>query len=139
MEAMDKNEIYEALKNDGAKLKAINFYTIEQLQEIYNDRFEPATNSNSENDEDRATEDHSDHHHEEPNGDKLNDGEGEYNYDRATEEKQDAEDAEIEIRTLVFDRGGWSNELKSSYAPGIYRPASVEEFLILKEYAKEIL
>lgn len=105
MENMDKNEIYEALKNDGAKLKAVNFYTVEQLQDIYQDRFEHIP---TENNDSPAIDNPADPIYE-------------------------------EIRTLVFDRGGWCNELNTSYAPGIYRPATVEEFQVLKKYAKEIL
>ena len=138
MEAMDKNEIYEALKNDGAKLKAINFYTVEQLQEIYRDRFEPAPDDNATNSENRATADYADFHHEEPNADKLNDGEDEYSHVSETKEENDESEI-IEIRTLVFDRGGWCNELNTSYVPGIYRPSTVKEFQILKKYAKEVL
>ena len=36
---MDKTAIYEALRADGARLKAINFYTEEQLSDLYAERF----------------------------------------------------------------------------------------------------
>lgn len=141
---MDKNELYDALKNDGAKLKLINFYTQEQLQEIYDERF-----GDFDNDLDGAvnTED-VEEYHEEPNTEKLNDEDYFHQDDPPTSPDDNDLDgdfndleqpAEVEIRTLMFDRGGWCDKLGKSYAPGIYRPATVEEFVILKEYAKEIL
>ena len=97
----NKKKLYEMLRADGAKLKAMNFYTIEQLRDIYFDRFGV-----------------------------------EYTVSGSNET---SETADTEIRTLVFDRGGWCNELKTSYAMGIYRPATVEEYAILKQYAVEVL
>jgi hypothetical protein len=145
---MDKNELYNTLKDDGAKLKAINFYTPEQLQEIYDERFgdfkgnlDDATGSSGEAEE----------HHEEPNTEKLNDCDELHSNEEPTKPEYSFYDAvlkhnfaapndePVEIRTLMFDRGGWCEALGKSYAPGIYRPATVEEFVILKEYAKEIL
>ena len=98
---IDKKELYELLRADGAKLKAINFYTVEQLRDAYFDRFgvEYTISGNNET----------------------------------------SETADTEIRTLVFDRGGWCNELKTSYAMGIYRPATAEEYAVLKKYASKVL
>ena len=36
---LTKQEIYDSLKNDGAKLRAINFTTKDELVEMYKDRF----------------------------------------------------------------------------------------------------
>lgn len=144
---MDKNELYNTLKDDGAKLKAINFYTPEQLQEIYDERFgdfkgnlDDATGASGEAEE----------YHEEPNTEKLNDCD-EYHHndtptmpessylDGAIDNSYQTHEEEVQIHTLLFDRGGWCEALGKSYAPGIYRPATIEEFEVLKNYAKEIL
>lgn len=143
---MDKNELYNTLKDDGAKLKAINFYTPEQLQEIYDERF---GDFNGNLDSATNTSDSTEEYHEEPNTEKLNDCD-EYHHndtptmpessylDGAIDNSYQAEE-EVQIHTLLFDRGGWCEALGKSYAPGIYRPATIEEFVILKDYAREIL
>lgn len=104
---IDKKELYELLRADGAKLKAINFYTVEQLRDAYFDRFgvEYAVTGNNNTDENANAD----------------------------------ENIDSEIRTLVFDRGGWCDELKTSYAMGIYRPATAEEYAVLKKYASKVL
>lgn len=97
---MEKITIYEALKTDGAKLKPSNFYSQEQLKDMYVERFgeEPQTK--------------------EPES-----------------EIQQEQLKEIEIRTLFFSNGGWCKELERSFSQGYYRPASVNEYKILKKYA----
>lgn len=112
---IDKKELYELLRADGAKLKAINFYTVEQLRDAYFDRFGVeyiVTGNNEDADENSNTD---------------------------IDDTGNNEDADVEIRTLVFDRGGWCNELKNSYAMGIYRPATAEEYAVLKKYASKVL
>lgn len=107
---MSKKEIYDVLRSDGAKLKAMNFYTHEQLSNLYTERFgvEPDVSINESNDE-------------------------------PVEFAEIPEERFEKIRTLVFDRGGWCKVLKKSYAQGIYRPATVEEYAELRKYAaKEI-
>lgn len=94
---MEKMTIYDTLKNDGARLKPANFYTQEQLKELYAERF------------------------------------GE---EKPSEESDiSAEEEKQEIHTLYFPNGGWSDELKASFAPGYYRPASIEEYRALKKHA----
>lgn len=146
---MDKNELYNTLKDDGAKLKAINFYTPEQLQEIYDERF-----GDFDNDLDGATNTEDvEEYHEEPNTEKLNDCDEYHHNDAPTMpessyldgaidnsyQTHEGHEEEVQIHTLLFDRGGWCDALGKSYAPGIYRPATIEEFEVLKNYAKEIL
>lgn len=145
---MDKNELYNTLKDDGAKLKAINFYTPEQLQEIYDERF---GDFNGNLDSATSTSDSTEEYHEEPNTEKLNDSDELHSNEEPTKPEYSfhdevlkhnfaaPNDESVEIRTLVFDRGGWCEALGKSYAPGIYRPATIEEFEVLKKYAKEIL
>jgi len=36
---MTKKEMHDALKADGAKIKAVNFYSLEQLEKLYAERF----------------------------------------------------------------------------------------------------
>ena len=108
---MSKKELYDILRSDGAKLKAMNFYTHEQLSNLYSERFgvEPDVSVDDSGDEPDVIE-------EIPNNDRPE-----------------------KIRTLVFDRGGWCKVLKKSYAQGIYRPATIEEYTELRKYAaKEI-
>lgn len=112
-----KKELYEILRSDGAKLKAINFYTFEQLAEMYLDRF-GVQYTVSENGENNDADDNDNTLDENADNDTVADG---------------------EIRTLVFDRGGWCGELQKSYSMGLYRPATVEEYAILKQYASKVL
>ncbi len=112
---INKKELYELLRADGAKLKAINFYTIEQLCDVYFDRFG------------------------EIYAPKTDEGKSD-NAEKSDDENIHADNAAVdEIRTLVFERGGWCNELQTSYAMGIYRPATAEEYAILKQYASKVL
>lgn len=109
-----KKELYELLRGDGAKLKAINFYTFEQLAEMYLDRFgvQYAVLDTGEN----------------------SDADNTLDADSADDTAADGE-----IRTLVFNRGGWCGELKKSYAMGLYRPETAKEYAILKQYASKVL
>lgn len=110
----EKKELYELLRADGAKLKAINFYTIKQLAEMYLDRFGV-------------------HYTFWENGE-INDAD-----DTLDKNADNNAVAASEIRTLVFNRGGWCDELQKSYAMGLYRPATVEEYATLKQYASKVL
>ena len=118
---MDKNTLYEVLRADGAKLKAINFYTQEQLRDLYVERFGSEPDSFDE----------------EINTYKLNESDeqsgAQQDSDNATPDEQ--ESSPEEIRTVFFDCGFWCDELDRSFAPGYYRPSSVEEYLVLKKYA----
>lgn len=116
---INKKELYELLRADGAKLKAMNFYTVEQLSDIYFDRFgviydAPKPSEGNSDDAEKT--------------------------DSANIHADNADNADNdEIRTLVFDRGGWCDELQKSYAMGIYRPATIEEYAILKQYSSKVL
>lgn len=107
---MEKRELYDLLIEDGAKLRPMNFYTIEALKETYFERFgkHPDDDADNNNDDEQQFI---------PDDEKINNGDD-------------------EIKTLLFDRGGWCKELKKSYAMGIYRPKDYEEYSILKKYAK---
>ena len=116
-----KEELYNELKQDGAKLRAINFYKRETLQELYDERFgvpEPAD-----------VEDEP-----EPEGESIPEEETprERTYSRE-------EPLPEEIHTLYFTGGGWCEETQSSYAPGFYRPATYEEYLALRRFAAKEL
>lgn len=113
---INKKELYELLRADGAKLKAINFYTVEQLCDVYFDRFGVIYNAP-----------------------KTNEGKSADANDNSDENNHADNTASDEIRTLVFERGGWCDELQKSYAMGIYRPATVEEYVVLKQYASKVL
>ena len=115
---INKKELYELLRADGAKLKAMNFYTVEQLCDIYFDRFGVIYTQNIvESKKEEQTAD-----------------------DNTPAENIHADNADNdEIRTLVFDRGGWCDELQKSYAMGIYRPATVKEYVVLKQFASKVL
>lgn len=124
---MTKEELYNELKQDGAKLRAINFYKRETLQELYDERFgvlEPA-----------EVEDEP-----EPEGESIPEEETprERTYSRE-EPLPEPEPTPVEIHTLYFTGGGWCNETQSSYAPGYYRPATVEEYLALRRFAAKEL
>ena len=109
-----KKELYEILRSDGAKLKAINFYTIEQLAEMYLERFGVQYTI-------------------------WDNGENNVADNALDANSADDTVADGEIRTLVFNRGGWCDELQKSYAMGLYRPETAKEYAILKQYASEVL
>ena len=124
MASINKKELYELLRADGAKLKAMNFYTVEQLCDTYFDRFGVIYTPNVvEVDKNKKSESENDV----------------TNTDDACKNAHADNTAVDEIRTLVFDRGGWCDELQKSYAVGIYRPSTVEEYAILKQYASKVL
>lgn len=95
---MEKIEIYDVLKEDGARLKPVNFYTQEQLEELYVERFNanPADNQG---------------------------------------DQEQLEELSGTIHTLFFENGGWCAELQKSFAPGYFRPATMEEYNALKKYS----
>lgn len=43
----------------------------------------------------------------------------------------------MNIPALMFNEGGWCEALKTSYAPGRFQPASVEEFKALAPFARK--
>ena len=109
---LTKQEIYDALKNDGAKLqRAANFTNRDELVELYKERFgvDP------------------DFPDEQPNSERLSDG----------DEMKDESDLIVSLPLLKFDESGWCTALNRAYSKGLYRPVSREEYLALKKYAAE--
>lgn len=151
---MTKEEIYEFLKADGAKLtKAVRFISRDTLAEMFEERFgypvpevappkpPPAADSavkenlttGEDNDVSATSEqselpDPSDELDEIPNSHLLNDGEDEF-----------AKPPEPAIRLLRFSDSGWCEALGRSYTRGLYCPANAAEYLALKPYAAEVL
>lgn len=125
---MSKEELYKRLKDDGAKLRAINFYKLETLKQMCEERF-----GVEEADPDVIVEE----------------DETEFiaGYAMPSAEPEPEQEAEqeiisddeppVEIRTLFFTGGGWCNETQSSYAPGYYRPKTVSEYLALRKFAAQ--
>lgn len=115
---LTKQEIYDALKNDGAKLqRAVNFTNRDELVELYKERFgvDP------------------DFPDEQPNTEKLSDGD-EMQHDFPDEQ---SDETDLVIPLLKFDESGWCTALDRAYSRGLYRPASREEYIALRKYAAE--
>lgn len=102
---MDKAKIYDTLREDGARLKAINFYTDEQLKDLYIERFGNEPDATGQ--------------------------ETKQNDENIDNNEPDA----VEIHTLFFDCGFWCDDLNQSFAPGYYRPVSIDEYVVLKKYS----
>ena len=109
---MTKQDLYNALKEDGAKLKAINFIKKEELEQIYEERFGKKPDEPQYECE------------EVPNSHLLHEND---------DEPQEPKSAEV--HALKFAESGWCNELGKSYFRGVYRPLNFEEYAILRKYA----
>jgi len=116
---MTKQEIYDALKADGAKIgKAVNFISKEALEDMYRERFGVEPGETPKQQEDEPEE-------EVPNTHIMNDGE-------------DVADRNVvNIKLLKFIDSGWCEALRKSYFRGLYRPETVQEYLALKPFAAE--
>lgn len=149
---MKKEEIYNALKEDGAKLRPIRFYKIEALRELYVERFgepapqgEPSYDSAREHDEFPPLDSLEKHDADSATGEEEEDvlPEDEMNHpgyrDYAPEPAPEPAEPEVEIHTLYFTGGGWCNETGTSYAPGYYRPKTAFEYLALRRFAAKEL
>ena len=115
---MTKQEIYAALKEDGAKIgKAVNFISKEALEEMYRERFgvEPGETTKQQDDQEEEV----------PNSLLLNDGE------------DIADRNVVNVKLLKFADSGWCDALRASYSRGLYRPKNVQEYLALKPFAAE--
>lgn len=127
---MSKEELYDALRADGARLKPANFYSKEALADIYTERFGAAPG------EQQTPPDLS----EEANTAKLYvPGE---RYPEPTGQKNSAnelDDTPEEIRLLHFAFGGWCEELNCSFSAGYKRCSTIEEYRALKKYATKVL
>lgn len=110
---MTKQELYDALKADGAKLgKGVQFFKRDDLLRMYVERFgvEPGETE------------------ELPNSHLLADEPAE----------RDEPAFEERIPMLKFAESGWCEELKRSYFRGLYRPRTSEEYRALRKYASEV-
>lgn len=115
---MTKQELYDALKNDGAKIgKAVNFISRETLETMYRERFGIEPGDHAKQPDDPAEE--------MPNTHLLND------------EEDVPERNVVNIKLLKFVDSGWCESLRKSYFSGLYRPNSVEEYLALRPFASE--
>lgn len=52
------------------------------------------------------------------------------------EDEKAEQEAPVVIPTLEFKQSGWCEALKRSYRKGYYKPATIEEYEALKEFAK---
>ena len=136
---MNKHEIYEALKADGAKLpKAERFMSLDDLKSIYTERFgvspdEPAPRVEVKQDapvpvvmvqpKPEAAEPE-----EAPNSHLLNEEPDEPAPESAKDET---------IHLLRFVESGWCPALGRSYSRGLYRPKTFAEYEALKTFAAE--
>lgn len=113
---MTKAEMYEELKGDGVELRSINSMKADELSALYRDRFgvDPGVPRNSA---------------EENTGSGVDQNKG----DSVKETKAETE----RIPALVFLESGWCEQLKRSYFRGTYRPASREEYLALRKFARK--
>ena len=106
---MNKHEIYEALKADGAKLpRAERFMSLAELKAIYDERFGVSPDAPAK---------------QEPKTE--------------PEAPKPVEDRAIHL--LRFSESGWCPELNRSYTRGVYRPKTLAEYEALKPYAEKVL
>lgn len=111
---MTKREKYDAMKKDGAKLRAFNTLRAEEVDQLYRERF--GENQVIEKEEKPA---------EQPE----------------IRDFRPAVTAPVQtvvakkIPPLYFDHGGWCNELGRSFFKGYYRPASWKEYQYLLPHA----
>lgn len=142
---MKKEDYYNALKQDGAKLRAINFYKLETLKEMYEERFgepapqgEPSYDSAREHDEFPPLDSLEKHDADSAASeeDVLPEDEA---YPHRQEEQPEPEPTPVEIHTLFFIGGGWCEETGTSYQAGYYRPKTVGEYLALRKFAAQEL
>ncbi len=120
---MTKREKYDAMKKDGAKLRAFNTLRTEEVDELYRERFGENQVIVQEN--------------------KVATPPAVRNF--RTAQKEDGRGVVLEqnhgngetkkIPPLYFDHGGWCNELGRSFFKGYYRPASWKEYQYLLPHA----
>lgn len=129
---MTKEEIYEFLKADGAKLsRAVQFISRETLEKMYEERFGCPVPDAAPPMPPQSDQSSGDAPEEAPDSDLLHDGDD--------IPQPPPTSAAPEIHLLRFADSGWCEVLGGSYTRGLYRPASVAEFLALKPYAAEVL
>ncbi len=128
---MTRKEIYKELEDDGAKLKTLRSYNLAKLQELYTERFGYAPDDKPDESDDAGIieENHTD------DTDEADDTQDDSQDDDESDDAGDAPKPQLQIHTLEFDHSGWCEELKNSYFKGTYRPATVEEYSILRKYA----
>lgn len=117
---MNKHEIYEALKADGAKLpKAERFMALDDLTAIYTERFGVSPDERVKKMDVRF--------------------ETPQSQPAVPKKAHASSQPDRQVRLLRFIESGWCPALNRSYTRGLYRPRSFEEYLALKPYAKEVV
>ena len=160
---MTKEEIYEFLKADGAKLtKAVQFISRKDLETMFEERFgypvpevtppkpPPAADSTAE--ENSTTAEDSKSPASIPSDQLATASPCGDGSDQSSEPDEiqnsnllhDGDDdipqpPPPEIHLLRFADSGWCEALGRSYTRGLYRPANAAEYLALKPYAAEVL
>ena len=135
---MNKHEIYDALKADGAKLpKAERFMSVDDLKAIYTERFGVSPDEPVQRTEVVAPSDpipvvmvQPEVDEEAPNSHLLRD---------ADEPEPVAAVKDETIHLLRFAESGWCPALNRSYTRGLYRPATFAEYEALKPFAEEVV
>lgn len=122
---MTKREIYDVLKEDGAKLKAFNTMLLETLTALYTERFGKSP-------EEAAP----------PTVETQKSGQSEEKKVQAEtknksgeKKKADPDPVPARFPLLHFRNSGWCEALQRSYFRGNYRPATKEEYEALKPFA----
>lgn len=129
---MTKREYYDALKADGAKLKAFNTMSLDGLAALYVERFgkapdetaPPAAESQKpgQSEEDKAAAE-------------AEKAKADAEAKAKAAEKKKADPAPARFPLLHFRNSGWCEALQRSYFRGNYRPVSKEEYEALKPFA----
>ena len=108
---LNKNEIYDILKNDGAKLpRAVNFMSREELLEMYVERFGINPDAGAEQEKQENS---------------------------MQQEQEQQGGVDVIIPLLEFAEDGWCTPLNKPYCKGLYRPQSADEYLALRKYASK--
>lgn len=132
---MIKQEMYDALKAAGHKLKAINFCKLEDLEALYKQQFPDNHDQNQQNNNQDGNQDCNT-----GNSEVKNNSGQDCNQDGAddTDNKESPPEKKVEpikIRRLYFDHSGWCQELKRSYFRGYHMPQDGTEYTALRKYA----
>lgn len=123
---MTRAKMYEELKGDGVKLRAIGSMRYDEIAALYKERFgvDPGVDKSG------------------PESESTSDAAGEVISEKhpvRIAEKAVVAEVASRLPTLVFSESGWCEALKRSYFRGNYRPKSRDEYLALRKFAsKEI-
>ena len=118
---MTKDEIYNALKADGAKLtKAARFMTKEVLVSMYEDRFGKSPDETSAEKSENAAADED-----------MRESAENHALSQSVSDNVD------KVKILRFSDSFWCPVLGRSYKRGLYRPANHSEYIALKPFAEK--